>query len=404
MEFLFKVSFFNRTRGDAHSAITVDIPQGILATLYWADENGAALEEYLPIKSIPLFNGHGAFELSNTMIPEKARTMLARVYNESMVEIVLPELICPLPEEKLLEAKEPKKVIIAASDMHFGGDYFHNPVCRRRAFEVIKELAPDIIVISGDVTDNSNPNEYKQAMEYFDSYFPATPTVIAFGNHDHTPYAKGCTPHYEDMSAFMAWQQARNESLGAQYLSYDPERYTFALEYDGVTYIALNPNEPSNGAIYREDQLTWLDDTLTLCDGDRYRVIATHFHRKDTVSDNRFTHEGNESKKTVTAINDGACGDIIDKHGNILHVSGHCHYTLDTDIPNICFDPVNRVGYINGGCMVWTGVSMVMRREYYQQDRAMGQVVEIYDDYMVIRGIEYVSGKFIPRCLRKIEL
>lgn len=54
--------------------------------------------------------------------------------------------------------------------------------------------------------------------------------------------------------------------------------------------------------------------------------------------------------------------------------------------------------------MVWTGVGLNARPEYYQKDRAMGQLIEVYEDYMLVRGIEYVSGKFIPRCYHKFNL
>lgn len=40
----------------------------------------------------------------------------------------------------------------------------------------------------------------------------------------------------------------------------------------------------------------------------------------------------------------------------------------------------------------------------FRKDREPQQLVEAYEDYMLIRGVEHISGKFIPRCLHKIDL
>jgi hypothetical protein len=404
MEFLFNVAFTSKKADNGQFAVEISAPQAVVATIYWADENGKALENYLPIKSLPLYDGRAKYTTNNIVIPEEAKTILCRAYNDAMLEIVLPEFVFTIPEEKLAQRKKPLYTIFAGSDMHFGGDYFHNANSRIKAFEFIKSLQPDMVVVSGDITDNSYPNEFTQAREYIEKHFPKTPVFVAYGNHDWDPYAQGSFPHYEDMTAFMNWQHARNESLGAQMLSIGPKE-AFSVKYDGITVIALNPNEDTRRDKtarfqYKDDQLEWLDNELTKCDGDRYRIVMTHFHRNETiVAPPKF-----DGKNPFEVFNDDKCGEILDKHGDILHVSGHCHSNMDSEMVNAVYDPKYNVAYVNGGCMVWTGVGLNVRPEYYQQDRAMGQLVEIYEDYILVRGVEYVSGKYIPRCLHKFSL
>lgn len=406
MEFLFNVVFGNNNAGDGQFTVEISVPQAILATIYWADEKGQPLKNYLPLKSLPLIDGKATYVTKNLAIPEEAKTLLCRAFNDALLEIVLPEFIFTIPEEKLTQKKKPLYTIFAGSDMHFGGDYFHNANSRIKAFECIEHLKPQMVVVSGDITDNSYPNEYKQAKEYIEEHFPKTPVFVAYGNHDWAPYAKGSVPHYEDMSAFMAWQHKRNEKLGAKMVSFGP-RETFSVKYNGITIITLNPNEETRhieGARnqYREDQLQWLDDELTKCDGDRFRIVNTHFHRSNTVSIPKNMQATHSSAYDI--LNDDKCGEILDNHKNILHISGHCHQNMDSEWINVLHDKQHNVAYLNGGCMVWTGVGLNSRPEYYQQDRAMGQLVEVYEDYMLVRGIEYVSGKFIPRCFHKVQL
>ena len=409
MEILFDVSFKTDKPADGQFSVKISVPQAILATIYWADKKGQPLEKYLPLKSLPLIDGKAEYSTKEIVIPEDAKTVLCRAYNDAMVEIKLPEFIFAIPEEKLNKKKKPLFTIFTGSDMHFGGDYFHNANSRHKAFERIEHLNPNMVIVAGDITDNSYPNEYKQAREYIDEHFPKTPVIVAYGNHDWAPYAKGSTPHYEDMTAFMKWQHKRNEKLGAKILSFGP-RETFSVKYNGITVITLNPNEETRhieGAKnqYRNDQLQWLDEELTKCDNDRFRIINTHFHRNNTIS----TPKGNEENSSARGgeydvLNDDKCGEILDKHKNILHISGHCHQNMDSEWLNVLHDNKHNVTYLNGGCMVWTGVGLNRRPEYYQKDRAMGQLVEVYENYMLVRGIEYVSGKFIPRCFHKVDL
>ena len=69
-------------------------------------------------------------------------------------------------------------------------------------------------------------------------------------------------------------------------------------------------------------------------------------------------------------------------------------------MPNTYFDNAHSNLYLNAGCAVWNGVDMEERREYYLQERCTGQLIEFYGDGTVIsRGVDFVSGKYIPRCL-----
>ena len=51
MEIKFTCDYLDDIKGSANLKFYVEIPQGILATFYWADENGNELENYLAIKS-----------------------------------------------------------------------------------------------------------------------------------------------------------------------------------------------------------------------------------------------------------------------------------------------------------------------------------------------------------------
>ena len=142
-----------------------------------------------------------------------------------------------------------------------------------------------------------------------------------------------------------------------------------------------------------EEKRAWLDKKLCESDSEALRFVLTHFHQKNTVgcSAERFGEQ--------FVRDDEALSEILNRHPGVIHVSGHTHFNFDSDMPNTAYDAKHDVLYLNAGCAVWNGVDFEQRREYYLQDRSTGQQIEIYEDKIITRGVDFVSGKWIPRCV-----
>ncbi|RJQ52006.1 MAG: metallophosphoesterase [Actinobacteria bacterium] len=72
--------------------------------------------------------------------------------------------------------------IAQISDIHTGSSYFDERLMEA-TIEEINELAPDILVVAGDLTSNGYRDEFVRAAEYIDSIEVANKIVIP-GNHD----------------------------------------------------------------------------------------------------------------------------------------------------------------------------------------------------------------------------
>src|SRR5919199_4407790 len=73
-------------------------------------------------------------------------------------------------------------VIAQISDLHCGGPHFL-PNLLDRAINEVNDLAPDIVVVSGDLTTFGFKEEYAQAKSYLDRL--ECPNVVVIpGNHD----------------------------------------------------------------------------------------------------------------------------------------------------------------------------------------------------------------------------
>jgi 3',5'-cyclic AMP phosphodiesterase CpdA len=82
--------------------------------------------------------------------------------------------------------------LIHISDIHFGkADY----AIAGRLREKIVEIAPDLLVVSGDLTQRARSRQFIEARRFLDS-LPG-PQIVVPGNHDipmHNPFARFLTP------------------------------------------------------------------------------------------------------------------------------------------------------------------------------------------------------------------
>ena len=75
------------------------------------------------------------------------------------------------------------KKIVHLSDLHFGRvDY----AVVEPLTQTIREFDPDVLVVSGDLTQRARSEQFKEAREFLDTL--AAPQIIVPGNHDVPMY------------------------------------------------------------------------------------------------------------------------------------------------------------------------------------------------------------------------
>ncbi len=74
--------------------------------------------------------------------------------------------------------------LLHVSDVHFGSK--HLPQLSQAVLELARRELPDVVVVSGDLTQRAKPHEFRQARAWLEA-FPV-PTVFVPGNHDVPMY------------------------------------------------------------------------------------------------------------------------------------------------------------------------------------------------------------------------
>lgn len=141
-------------------------------------------------------------------------------------------------------------VIAHISDIHCGSAHYI-PSLATRVVDELNELAPDAVVVTGDLTDAGFRAEYKSARRLIDRIECERKLVVP-GNHDARNVGD---VHFEEL-------------FGAR---------SSTMAFDGVRIATLDSSEPDldNGRVGRERH-RWVEERLS--DPEEFKVVALHHH------------------------------------------------------------------------------------------------------------------------------
>jgi 3',5'-cyclic AMP phosphodiesterase CpdA len=122
--------------------------------------------------------------------------------------------------------------VLHVSDLHFGRPASSERLTSLR--ELIAEIAPDAVAISGDLTQRCTKKEFEQAREYLDKIGQVAPYVVIPGNHD----IRWLGAVARNMGGLFR-EQAHNLKY-SRYTRYISEDLSPSLEVPGAVIAGLN--------------------------------------------------------------------------------------------------------------------------------------------------------------------
>src|SRR4029079_19628242 len=84
------------------------------------------------------------------------------------------------------------RTILHLSDLHFGRV---NPLLVDPLLKIVKEIGPDLVAVSGDLTQRARSHQFQQARSFLEAL--PKPQIIVPGNHDiplHNVFARFVQP------------------------------------------------------------------------------------------------------------------------------------------------------------------------------------------------------------------
>lgn len=152
--------------------------------------------------------------------------------------------------------------LLHISDLHFGPPFL--PSVGEALLREAPSLQPDVIIVSGDLTQRAKPEQFLAAKEFL-GRLPDVPQVIIPGNHD--------------VPLYRVWERLVSPlGLYREHISPDLDQ---VLHVDGATIVALDSTSPhraiTNGRI-RPAQLEFCGKAFADSPPDAAKIVVAHHH------------------------------------------------------------------------------------------------------------------------------
>jgi 3',5'-cyclic AMP phosphodiesterase CpdA len=188
--------------------------------------------------------------------------------------------------------------IVHLSDIHFGTADF---TVAAKVVEKINEIKPDVVVVSGDLTQRARSVEFQQAREFLDQL--PQPQIVVPGNHDvpmHNIFDRFLRPLHK-------FQKYITNNLMPTFID------------DEIAIVGVNTARSltiKDGRINKE-QVQYIQSKLCGLNDDFLKIVVTH-HPFDLPEGSHHDEVVGRAKKAMRRI--AECGGDVFMAGH-LHVS-----------------------------------------------------------------------------------
>ncbi|MDO9043811.1 MAG: metallophosphoesterase [Methanobacteriaceae archaeon] len=188
-------------------------------------------------------------------------------------------------------------VLIAhLSDLHVGA---HNHVEKTLldSIDQVNNLNPDLIVLTGDLTDNGYYLEFLKVNDYLDLF--ENPVMVVPGNHDA--------------------RHVGNETFEEIFHN---RSGTLSNDTDDLTVIGLDSSEPDldYGKVGRPQQVWMEDELLKAQKNNQYKIIALHHHIIPVPKTGRERNVLADAGDILHSLTNNNVDLVISGHKHVPHV------------------------------------------------------------------------------------
>lgn len=351
--------------------------------LYWAHSEAGRLLDHEAL----YFAEHGGDEAFAVVLNDG-------VYMPSGADGL--EIVCSGEESlsffaavpELMKAPESERLysFFVLTDMHINKSLPQHGENLAQALEdIITTDSESVAVFTvGDSTDNGMPWEYEELMDIIAEAGDDLPTMYyALGNHDfYNDFAgrRNQPPDYEGNMDYDRQVELFLENTGM------PASY-YSVEYGGARFIVLESKSLFQ-AFTSEEELAWLASELAAADRDEPIFVFLHEPLMDTVSGSLYSLDAEVQDWYGQYEQLGEIRALLAQYPNAILFTGHTHWQLESMQP-VLLGRGEDITFVNcaSTAYLWTD-------EDEEAEGAQGFYVEVYEDYILLRGREFLEEKW----------
>jgi 3',5'-cyclic AMP phosphodiesterase CpdA len=191
--------------------------------------------------------------------------------------------------------------IVHLSDIHFGRV---NAVVIPSLIETITRINPDLVAVSGDLTQRARATQFAEARAFLDRL--PKPQIVVPGNHD--------VPLHNVLARF-----AQPLSKYRRYITEDLRPF-YHDEEIAVLGVNTARSLTFKGGRINKAQLEWMGERLAASNSEAVKVIVTH-HPFDLPEGHHERHLVGRARLAM---------ETLARHGADLFLAGHLHVSHTT--------------------------------------------------------------------------
>lgn len=340
--------------------------------IYWTKDN-KRLDDYTLLKEYD-HTGNNEFEIKlneNLIMPSEANGIEISIFDGLSTSYYLDvENNLKLPQSKLLYSFQ------AISDIHIES-YTWQPYFASHFIHCLNDIkntdpTTSAIFTVGDLTNKGVKEQYDVFNEIINNVYKENKPNMYFtiGNHEyfHQTYSSA-----EFDTAITLYLE--NTKMTNNY---------YSLTLNKNKFIVLGSESSKSEGFMTNTQIEWLKNELSKINKNEPVFIFMHQGLYDTVS-------GTLPGQNINGFNanDQTLRTILKEYPNAFVFSGHTHWSLDT------LSPVKYGNGVDASFINTASVAYLWDDSRNYQIGSQGVYVEVYEDYIFIRGREFTEGKWV---------
>ena len=258
--------------------------------------------------------------------------------------------------------------ILHGSDLHFGKPF--NSLVAEIFKATIREVSPDLLVLSGDFTQRAKVEEYRAAREFLDE-FSDLPVVVTPGNHD--------------VPLYRIWERILSPHKNyRKFISPDLDSVTTVGD---ATVVSLDTSAPHtaivNGSL-RDRQLLFAAEAFEKAPEGGLRVVVVHHHLASAPD--------YESDQALPGFR--RCLEAFDKMGVELILGGHLHRAYVANSRDVVPSEGEGLGII----LAHSGTTTSRRGRARERNKNSFNLIGITGEQVAITHYLHAGGEgaFVP--------
>ena len=251
----------------------------------------------------------------------------------------------------------------------------------------------DALVIAGDITDHGYPLQWEKTQELLTSYDLADEIILAAGNHDlWTRNETGRT----SKDLFIEY----NSKITGR----DVSELYYSTEVNGYTFIVLCSESDSVGAYLSDTQINWFKAEMKkAAEKDLPIFVICHWPINQTHGlPKSFGDEEYDEMTGGIGEQSAEIEKTLKEYDNVFLISGHIHAVLSNEKTKAELGYQNMESYGSFHSLNLPRINTLSPVGYHWL--GTGYTVEVYDDEVLFRARNFMSGNWIPEYNYTIEL